>query len=138
MKQFLCVVAWFAVVCFGAGNVGLSPARADGGGDAKTSVRIALVGAAIGGIRPEGHADFRTEGNQRQLNVEVERVNLADGTKLAVNVNGNTVGMIKLAVGFGELELNTKNGASVPAVQKGDVVTVVALPAQTTILICTF
>jgi len=137
MKQLLCVVAWLALICFGAGNVSLSPARADGGAS-KTSARIALVGPAIAGRRPEGHAEFRTEGALRRLNVEVEKVNLADGTQLAVNVNGTTVGMMKLALGFGKIELNSKNGAAVPAIKAGDVVTVVALPSQTTILSGTF
>lgn len=90
-------------------------------------LRTDLTGGAIAGKVPHGHADFRSEAgrNRSQLKVEVEDVNLADGTSLEVDVNGIKVGTLTLKVGEGELELNTQDQEVVPAVQKGDVVTVV-------------
>jgi hypothetical protein len=63
------------------------------------------------------------------LNVEVENFNLPTGTLLTIAVQGGTTvttaGTIKLlAFGSGELELNSEDGAAVPAVHKGDMVTV--------------
>jgi hypothetical protein len=60
--------------------------------------------------------------------VEVENVNLAAGTVLNVSLThaGTAVdiGLITLsALHEGELELNSQDGATVPAVQAGDIVT---------------
>jgi hypothetical protein len=96
----------------------------------ETRLRTRLAGAAIEGKTPEGNADFRSDQRGRsRLNVQVENVNLPAGTVLTVAVqDGTTVinaGTITLpAFGFGELELNSEDGASVPAVHKGEMVTV--------------
>ena len=129
MKRAIWLAALVLLPCMGIVGVSSSPVRADGGGgnnkSAETRARIDLTGAAIMGVKPKGHAEFRTAGKQRQLSVEVEKVNLADKTVLTVNVNGAAVGMLTLKLGHGEVERNTKNGAMVPAIMKGDVVTVV-------------
>jgi hypothetical protein len=94
-------------------------------------IRTTLAGAAIQGQKPEGHADFRSEParGRTQFNVEVEDVNLPAGTTLDVFVQHGAaqtkVGTITLqAGGFGELELNSQDGDSVPPIQKGDMVIV--------------
>jgi hypothetical protein len=55
-------------------------------------------------------------------------VNLADGTVLAVMVSHGgasaKVGEIHLKAGTGELELNSQDGDTVPAIMKSDMVTV--------------
>jgi hypothetical protein len=56
--------------------------------------------------------------------VDVENVNLPDGTTLDVSVGITLVGHITLKLGFGELELNSQDGDTVPAVVKGNMVTV--------------
>ncbi len=61
--------------------------------------------------------------------MEVEHVNLPQGTVLTVAVMRGTastmVGTITLnAFGSGELELNSEDGAAVPAIMTGDIVTV--------------
>jgi hypothetical protein len=61
--------------------------------------------------------------------VEVEDVNLPQGTKLQVVLDHagvkTVVGQIVLdAFGFGELELNSQDGDNVPAVKPGDVIIV--------------
>lgn len=140
MKRTLWIASCVLLACIGglAGPVlptaSAAHRRPDGG--SQTRVRIALTGARIGGITPQGHADYRVDGSQRQLNVEVEKVNLANGTVLSVNVNGVAVGTLTLVAGTRELELNTKNRAAVPIIKAGDVVTVTV--GATTILMGAF
>jgi hypothetical protein len=104
---------------------------ADGGGKStETRLRTRLAGAAIQGKTPEGNADFRSDRRGRMhLNVEVEEVNLPAGTVLRVSVSHagvpTAVGTITLsALGFGELELNSEDGDTVPAIVAGDMVVV--------------
>ena len=140
MKKAIWMAVCAVLLCGGLQAASTSAARADHGGrngDAKTSVRAKLTGAAINGLKPEGHADFRSEGTRLKFEVEAERLNLADGAIVSVQVNGKLVGMIKLVNKQGELELDSKNGAAVPAIQKGDVVTVIA-PTGETLLTGTF
>ncbi len=97
--------------------------------NAQVRLRTTLAGAAIQGIKPEGNADFRNDGQGRtRLNVEVENVNLPAGTVLGVAVVhagvSTMVGSITLGSGENELELDSQNGATVPAVVSGDMVTV--------------
>ena len=101
-------------------------------------LKTRLAGAAIQGKTPEGSAEFRSDQRGRtKFMVEVENINLPAGTVLDVAVQHNgasqTVGQIKLsAAGSGELELESQDGDTVPAVQAGDMVTV--SNAGTTIL----
>lgn len=93
-------------------------------------LRTPLAGGAISGKAPSGSADFRMESdrNRSRLNVEVENVNLGDATMLSVMVTHmgatTSVGQIRLHGGFGELELNSQDGDTVPAIVKGDMITV--------------
>jgi hypothetical protein len=108
--------------------------KADNGNNinaVEVRLRTQLAGGAIAGQKPEGNADFRMESakNRTRLNVEVEHVNLPQGTVLSVAVMHGTastmIGTITLnAFGGGELELNSEDGAAVPAIMAGDIVTV--------------
>jgi hypothetical protein len=109
-------------------------ARADHGGKDQTQetrLRARLTGQAIQGVTPEGSADFRSETGRTRLQVEVEHVNLPAGTVLAVFLQSGTnapvqIGQIAVSsTGFGELELDSQAGAIVPAVQNGDILSVV-------------
>ena len=102
---------------------------------AEMRLRIPLVGSAINGVIPKGHADFRVRADgRRQFEVEIEDVNLPAGTTFTVLVDNVNVGQIVLGQFFkGELELEAENGQSVPAVQQGTTVAVVN-SAGTTIL----
>jgi hypothetical protein len=113
----------------GAGNNGGNGSNS--GNATPTRSRTALTGPAISGETPNGHAEIRVDSarNRSRFNVEVEDVNLAAGTVLDVVVDHagtrTKVGTIKLdAFHAGELELNSEDGDSVPAVQKGDIVIV--------------
>jgi hypothetical protein len=94
-------------------------------------LRTQLAGGAIAGRRPEGNADFRMEPakSRTRLNVEVENLNLAQGTMLQVSIMhggvSTNIGTITLnAFGRGELERNSQDGDTVPVIMAGDVVTV--------------
>jgi len=112
-----------------AATLTLSTALADGNKN-ETRLRAQLTGAAIGNITPSGNADFRSDSRGRtRLNVEVEHVNLPQGTVLTVTLTHagttTTVGTFTLSVtGFAELELNSQDGQTVPAVQSGDMIAV--------------
>jgi len=83
-----------------------------------------LVGPAIEGVKPEGEADFRADGDRHRLSVEVEDVNFPDGTKLMVKIEGYDVGVIMLDGGVGELDLDSAAGDMVRVVYEGDIVKV--------------
>jgi hypothetical protein len=78
-----------------------------------------LAGAAIDGLLPKGHAKFRSRADgRRNLNVEVEKVNLPAGTVLNVLVDNVDVGQITLNSTLeNELELETEHGDIVPDIK---------------------
>jgi hypothetical protein len=105
----------------------------------ETRLESRLAGAAIGGLLPKGHAKFRSRSNgRRQLNVEIEKVNLPAGTVLDVLIDNSNVGQITLRPTLeNELELESEHGAIVPTVTPTS--TVVVSDAQgNTILSGTF
>ena len=110
-------------------SLGIAVAGDQYGPDAQgTRLRTTLAGPAIQGVKPHGNADFRIDGARLGLTVQVESVNLPDGTKLTVAVihSGAAVkaGTLTLLGGFGQLELRTQDGETVPQVQAGDFVVV--------------
>ena len=75
-------------------------------------LRTALSGGAIAGRVPSGNADFRSEParNRSRLNVEVENVNLANGTVLDVLVSNVKAGEKRPAILFCAGTAGTKKG----------------------------
>jgi hypothetical protein len=100
------------------------------GNSTQIRLRTTLTGASIAGHRPEGNADFRNDNSRMRLQVEVENVNLPDGTVLTVSIIHNGVAAVAGTIMFrsssneNELELDSQNGNMVPAVASGDMVTV--------------
>ena len=89
-------------------------------------VRTANLVSPTGSVDPHGSASFQlyADGN-RELEVEIEDVNLAAGTSLMATINGNSVGQIVLDItGRGRLNLKTEDGQTVPTVNDGDTVNV--------------
>ena len=131
MKKLSRLQALLTIAVLAAGTAPIARAdHGDNGKNGETRLRTRLAGAAIQGKTPEGSADFRLDAKGRsRLNVEVEHVNLAGGTILDVSIQHGTtstvVGHITLSAGgSGELELNSQDGDTVPAVQSGDMVIV--------------
>lgn len=90
---------------------------------AEIRLRTGLAGATINNITPKGKAEYR-ERATRQLKVQVENVNLPDGTILNVLAGTSQVGQITLALMRGELQLNTGDGDGLPAIASGTSVVV--------------
>ncbi len=129
-RRAFCATLWTLVLSTMSITAPVVSAK-DGG--ETTRSKTCLTGPSTSGPAPYGHAEIRTESdrNRSRLNVEVEDVNLAAGTMLDVMVDHAgtrmKVGTIKLdAQKSGELELNSQDGDSVPAVQKGDIVIVMS------------
>jgi hypothetical protein len=127
MRRLFCINAalFSALLMLGAANTVYADKDANKGTELKTR----LAGGAILGKTPEGSAKFRASASRMQLTVEVEHVNLAAGTELDVAVShggvGALIGSITVsAFGEGELELDSRHGDTVPALVKGDMVTV--------------
>ena len=81
---------------------------------AETRLRAQLAGAAINGVVPKGQSEFRARTASTQFKVQVEDVNLADGSTLNVLLNNNPIGQITLALRRGSLQLNTGDGDAIP------------------------
>lgn len=137
MKTTLRTFLTLAVAALMMGSVAIRAEDGHKGGSgqgnnnqaAQVRLRTTLAGAAIQGKKPEGNGDFRSETGRTRLNVEVENVNLPAGTVLTVAIVhagvSTTVGTITLGItGESELELEAQNGAMVPAIVSGDMVTV--------------
>ncbi len=127
MRQIFRIYAslFTALLMIGAANT----VYADGDAHNGTQLKTRLAGAAIQGKTPEGSARFHSDARGMRLTVEVEHVNLPAGTNLGVGVShagvSTSIGTITLSIsGEGELELDTRHGDTVPALVKGDIVTV--------------
>jgi len=104
----------------------------NGGGpkqsDDNDRVRARLNGPAISGEKPSGTAVSRSHDGTNVFRVEVEDVNLPDGTILNVVLihEGNRMraGELKLMNGTGELDLRARDGDQVPKAESGDTVVV--------------
>lgn len=106
------------------GVVGVAQAQS------RNEVRIQtrLVGGAINGVTPSGSTRFRSRGNASNFSVEVEDLNLANGTVLTVSLMRGGVsipaGTMTLTARLAEIDVNTNDGDVVPQAKSGDVVVV--------------
>lgn len=90
-----------------------------------TKLEAVLTGAAINHVTPQGRAEFESkDSNRREFRLDVQNVNLADGTMLNVSVNTTSLGTLTLQGGSGELGFKTDDGDTVPTMQSGDVISV--------------
>ena len=89
------------------------------------SVRTAVLTAPSGSIDPHGSATFKVfDGGGTSLEVEIEDVNLPDGTTLTAFINGTNIGQIIVGTdGRGRLQIESENGP-VPPVNTGSTVEV--------------
>lgn len=114
--------SWLRVVAVLGAVVLFSPAVWAKDGDVRLST--ALSGAAIGGVVPSGHADYRARGTERRFSVEVEDVKLPSGTVLSILVQGVEVGTVTLD-GQGGADLNLDSRIdTVPVVASGSLIVV--------------
>ncbi len=96
-----------------------SPSPSPNGGD----LFAVLSGATINGVLPNGLAQYELHSSRRELEIEVNQVNLSAGTLLAVTVDGQSVGQLFIeSDGRGKLRLRTDNGQFVPNVVNGSII----------------
>jgi hypothetical protein len=88
-----------------------------GGSNVVTKVEANLAGASLNGAVPRGEAEFVlfTDGN-RKFEAKVSNTNLPDGTVLNVFVDQANVGRLRVVGLLGKLELETKDGQTVPPI----------------------
>jgi len=119
LTGFIMVNPWQAAAASGSRG---------GGGSQELRIQTRLTGGAINGVVPSGNARFRSRTGSSNFSVEVEDVNLPNGTVLTVTLNrGGAIlpaGSLTLTARFGEIDVNTKDGDVVPQAQSGDIVVV--------------
>jgi len=89
-------------------------------------VRFASLNSPTGSINPHGHAEWQLYSNgNREIEVEVEDLNLSQGTALTAFVDGANIGtLIVDDRQKAKLKLRTENGQAVPNVNNGSTVEV--------------
>lgn len=99
--------------------------------------RTANLVSPTGSVNPHGDATYEVyDSGQRELEIEAEDVNAANGTLISFFVDGNNVGQIALSQQKAKLKLKTELGQTVPTVNAGS--TVAVRNGATTILTGTF
>ena len=87
--------------------------------------RTANLISPTGSINPHGNATYEVyQSGNRELEIEAEDVNLADGTVLRFFVDNNLVGQVSLISQRAKLRLKTEDGQNVPSVNDGSTVEV--------------
>ncbi len=95
-------------------------------------IEAKLAGAAINGLRPTGEAKFKVKGSERELEIEVEKLNLPLNTTLNVFIDNLKAGDLVLSSTMEtRLELESERGQTVPNVITGSTATVVNSQGQT-------
>jgi hypothetical protein len=92
--------------------------------DIEIKLRATLTGPVFNGEQPSGKAEFEVENGVKRFSVEVDNINLPDGTAVAVFANGTKVGTIKLVAQGGTLLLSSAAGQTVPNITVGSTVAV--------------
>ena len=95
-------------------------------GETPTVVRRASLVSPTGSVNPHGEASWQLcQSGNRELEIEVEDINLAAGTSLTANINGNAIGQMVVDVTRkAKLRLRTEDGQTVPAVLDGSTIDV--------------
>ncbi len=87
--------------------------------------RTANLVSPTGSVNPHGDASYEVyDSGQRELEIEAEDVNAANGTILSFFVDGNSVGQASLLDQKAKLKLKTEFGQSIPTVNGGSTVQV--------------
>ncbi len=116
---FAAVFAWVAIPL-------MTQDKVSANGGVPILVRTANLISPTGTVNPHGAAEYELYANgHRELEVEIEDVNLPSGTSLNALVDGNSVGNIILAADQrGRLKLRTEDGQTVPVTNDGSTVQV--------------
>ncbi len=100
-------------------------ASENAGGGVVILTRTANLVSPSGSVNPHGDATYEVyQSGQRELEIEAEDVNAADGTIISFFVDGSAVGQIALSGQRAKLQLKTELGQAVPTVNAGSTVAV--------------
>jgi len=91
----------------------------------RADLKTKLTGPIYNGRRPTGKARYRTGNGEAIFEIEVEHINLSNGSTVTVHLNGVPIAALILTGGQAELEWESETGAVIPTMKKGDVLTVV-------------
>ena len=81
------------------------------------------AGTGIAGVT--GSSQYQAQPGQRELQIEVEHLRSLAGQSLLAQVNGVTVGSMKVSgKGIAQMTRNTERGQATPTVARGSIVTV--------------
>ncbi len=108
-RGFICLVVTTLVAIYTNSSV-----EAGGGGNG-TRITIPLVGTNAARLA-SGKAKFEQQGSRRKFSVEGEDLRAFNGGKAAISVDGRQVGSVPIRLGGFDLNLDTRNGQSVPSV----------------------
>jgi hypothetical protein len=118
---FAAVFAWVAIPLMTQDKVSANAT----GGDVPILVRTANLVSPTGSINPHGTAEYQLYANgNRELEIEIEDVSLANGTVLSFFVDGNSVGQMAVNLQKAKLKLRTEDGQTVPVTNDGSTVQV--------------
>lgn len=116
---FTAIFAWVAIPFFMQDKVSAA------GDSVPILVRTANLVSPTGSVNPHGAAEYQlyADGN-RELEIEIEDVNLPNGTVMSFFVDGNAVGTMALNLQKARLKLRTEDGQTVPVTVDGSTVQV--------------
>ncbi len=87
--------------------------------------RTAVLVSPSGTVNPHGDATYEIYQNgDRELEIEAEDVNAANGTSISFFINGNMIGQQSLVDQRAKLRLKTQDGQTVPVINGGELVEV--------------
>ncbi len=119
-----------AVILFAVGILSILPVSMvieanENLGGVPIIVRTANLVSPTGSVNPHGDAEYEVyQSGQRELEIEAENVNAANGTVLSFFVAGNLVGQQSLLDQKAKLRLRTQDGQTVPTLDGGELVEV--------------
>ncbi len=110
---------WLATLLAVVALIGLAQVTQAGSGETRLEVRLDATAADP---LASGTAKFEMRDDRTRLSVEVQDV--ASSGPLDVKVNGSSVGSITLVAGGGDLNLDSRDGDTVPSLSSGALVEV--------------
>jgi len=100
-------------------------ASGNSAGGVPVLIRTANLVSPTGSVNPHGETEYEVyDSGQRELEIEAEDVNAANGTVLSFFVDGNSVGQASILDERAKLKLKTELGQVVPTVNGGSTVQV--------------
>ena len=120
-----CLIAPIGALAATRQSTSQTPLKANPQGVTQTvNWQISLT-AGKGVAQVTGSSQYQSQPGQRELQIEIEHLRSLAGQSLHAQVNGVTVGSMKVSgTGIAQLTRNTERGQATPMVAHGSIVTV--------------